>query len=35
MHSRWEPTNTISEIKIEVDGPKPDLGLDFKGFLEN
>ena len=32
MHSRWEPTNNISEKKFEVDGSRPDLGLDFGGF---
>ena len=32
MHSRWEPTTNICERKFEVDGPRPDLGLDFGGF---
>ena len=27
-----EPTNTICERKFEVDGPRPDLGLDFREF---
>ena len=33
MHSRWEPTTNICERKFEVDGPRPDLGLDFGGVL--
>ena len=31
MYSRWEPTNNISEEKIEEDGARPNLGLDFGG----
>ena len=40
MYSTWEPTNNISEKKIQEGGPRPDLGLglgEFGGgaFLEN
>ena len=31
MYSTWEPTNNISEKKIQEDGPRPDLGLGFGG----
>ena len=31
MYSRWEPTNNISEKKIQEDGSRPNLGLDLGG----
>ena len=34
LHSEWEPTNNIFEKKIDEDGPRLEIGLDFVGFLE-